>query len=426
MAHNQQVNFDSIDGTGNVSTTFTVAAGSNRILAIGISHEQGANGRQMSTLSVGGEAATRRGHYNRGASGAFAYVEWWWLTESQVAALSANPTITVTNSNGGNVVYGGTIFQLNDADQTGSLWNEAQVSGDTTAAIETSLSTATNAMVAAIVSCTSPSASFTQGTALTEVTSSDRGVNSAFRSQASLATASGPTILIGGDINSSSTSTWQIIYAISIPVFNANATISDAAPTGTVAGQTQFTWSATTNTASGTAYMIANTDQSKVTGATGAQIAAGHGNDDLAATLTDSVAVSTTSISKTKTGASAGTTYYYAIVQVTGGSNYSNVLYGSFTTATATRALQSGFVLYSAPNVPLASTAVVCWTKNTRTGAAVDGGTDGIAATTSASGEITTLTGLTIAAGDRFLQIGLPGGDTSSDHVYPASFVAES
>lgn len=58
-------------------------------------------------------------------------------------------------------------------------------------------------------------------------------------------------------------------------------------------------------------------------------------------------------------------------------------------------------------------------------GAAVDGGTTGIAATTNGSG-VLALTGLSIAAGDYFLQVGLPDNDTSSDHVYPASFVAES
>ena len=423
MAHNQQVNFDT-NTSGTATTTLTVASGSNRLLVIGVTHRQGASNRYLATLTIGGQSATRKGYYYHGTT-AYAFVEFWVLTESQVAAISANPSVTVTANASGNLEVAGTIFQLNDADQTAANFTEA-VDGDTTQyPLESALSTATNSMICGVVGCTSAAASYTPIAGLTEVASSDRSAGTGtFRAESFYATASAGTTTIGGDINSSSGTTYQIFYAISVPVYNANATISGAGPTGTVGTQTQFTWSATTNIASGTAYLIANTDQSKVTGATGAQIAAGHGNDDLAATLTDSVAVSSTSISKTKTGASAGTTYYYAIVQVTGGSNYSDPLYGSFTTATATRALQSGFYLYSAANVPLASTAVVCWTKQTRSGAAVDGGTAGIAATTDSQG-LLSLTSLTIPAGSYFLQVGLPDDDLTSDHVYPATFIAE-
>lgn len=198
------------------------------------------------------------------------------------------------------------------------------------------------------------------------------------------------------------------------------ATISTPTPSGVIGTQTTATLGATTNqgtAGSNNAYAVWSTSN-VFGGVTATQVKAGQNASGSTSGVSNSgaVAITSTAISIPISGLSAGTTYYYAITQ-TNANGDSNVVTGSFTTAAATTSVTVGL---GASGSPLASTACKFWTKNTLDGAAVDGGSGGISGTTDASGNIT-LSGLTIAAGAKYLQFQV-GTDPLNVHVVPVTY----
>lgn len=111
------------------------------------------------------------------------------------------------------------------------------------------------------------------------------------------------------------------------------AVLSSPTPSGTLGTATTASIGATTTQASGSGFGILSTVSSQVTSATATQIKAGQINTGAAAPFAvTQPTISTTTISMSVTGLSAGTTYYYAIVQNNSNGD-SNIVTGSFTTA---------------------------------------------------------------------------------------------
>lgn len=109
--------------------------------------------------------------------------------------------------------------------------------------------------------------------------------------------------------------------------------VSSPTPSGTLGTSTTATVGATTDTVSGTLFWVVGPDGAVGT-PTGAQIEAGQYSGGGAAAFSGSEAIVDTSPDDAVTGLTANTIYDYALVQETSG--YSNVLTGTFTTATAT------------------------------------------------------------------------------------------
>lgn len=200
----------------------------------------------------------------------------------------------------------------------------------------------------------------------------------------------------------------------------AAATLSSPTPSGTLGTQTTATLGATTNqgtAGSNTLYGVWSTSNG-FSGVTAAQVKAGqNAAGSTSGVLNGNSAISTTTPSIAISSLAPNTTYYYALAQENA-NGLSNVVTGSFTTAVATTSVTVG--LNSAASTALASTACKFWTKNTLDGAAVDGGSAGISGTTDASGNIT-LSGLTIAAGAKYLQYQV-GTDPLNVHVVPVTY----
>lgn len=110
------------------------------------------------------------------------------------------------------------------------------------------------------------------------------------------------------------------------------ATLSDATPSGTLETSTTAVVGATTDTDEGTLFVVLS--ESNNVGGDPEEVAAGEDDDGNPAAFADSAAVTTLSPSVGFTGLSPGTTYYFAVVQVTD-AGFSNVLTGSFVTAEA-------------------------------------------------------------------------------------------
>lgn len=197
----------------------------------------------------------------------------------------------------------------------------------------------------------------------------------------------------------------------------APATLSSPTPSGTLGTQTTATLGASTNQSSGTLYAVASATQAHITGITAAQVIAGQNSSSAAASFAANAAVSTASPSVGLTGLSGATLYYYALAQVTSGGN-SNVVTGSFTTASNTRS--TTITLYNASNAVLASTNVRVWTRTGLSAAAADGGTNGLALTTNGSG-VLSVTNLTIAGGAGWLTV-KDDTDDNNCHNYPVTF----
>lgn len=113
------------------------------------------------------------------------------------------------------------------------------------------------------------------------------------------------------------------------------ATISSPTPSGTIGTSTTATIGCTTNQASGTLYYIASINQVKITGATAAQIKAGQGSDGVVLGRKGSAAISNTTPSINGTGFTAGSLYYYAVLQNNANGDSNVIDTGSFTTAAA-------------------------------------------------------------------------------------------
>lgn len=114
--------------------------------------------------------------------------------------------------------------------------------------------------------------------------------------------------------------------------FGTLPTLSSPTPSGTLGTETTATVGCTTDEAAGTLYVVVTTGS--VTGITEAQILAGQNASGAAATFSGNASISTTTPSVSATGLTASTAYNYAELQLSGG--YSNIVTGSFTTATPT------------------------------------------------------------------------------------------
>lgn len=119
---------------------------------------------------------------------------------------------------------------------------------------------------------------------------------------------------------------------------SAVATLSAPTPSGTIGTTTTATIGATTDQTSGTFYAVVDTS-ANLSGVTASQIKAGQKASGSAALASGNSAVSTTTPSVGVTGLSGATAYAYAAVQNNSNGD-SNVVTGTFTTATPTPVLE--------------------------------------------------------------------------------------
>ncbi len=419
----QTLNFDTLN-TGVAALTLSVSSAFNRVVAMTISHEQAATGRQIDSLALGGATAFRRGYEVHGSGAAYAYQETWYVLEADIASIGTNPNLTVTSAAGvasTHSLYSGTLYVLDNVDQTPSNWTVASDLDTTVNALSTTITTVADAIVLGGFSCTSGAASVTVNTPLTEATSADRGFNGgSTRTTSFYHTATTTSTAVGGDVNSSSGTTYQVLHAVAFMPIAATATLSSATPSGTIGTQGQASVGATTNQNTGTLYAVISATQGDITGITATQVKTALYAGGGAATFAGNAAVSTTSPSVTITGLTANTLYYFALVQ-NNTSGDSNVITGSFTTAAATTTVTQQ--MYAADGVtPLNAVTRRFWTKATLYGAAYDGGTSGLAITCNSSGQFV-LTGLTVPAGGGWLTYHDPADNTKSINI-PVTFVA--
>lgn len=420
----QSLNFDTLN-TGVAALTLTVSSGFNRVVALTVSHEQAGTGRQIPSLSLGSAAAFRIGYEVHGSGAAYAYQETWAILEEDIADIGTDPNLTITSAAGVTStysLYSGTLYVLDNVDQTSANWTSASDLDTTVNALSTTLTTVADAIVLGGFSCTSGAASVAVNAPLTETTSADRGFNGgSTRTTSFYATATGSSTAIGGDVNSSSGTTYQVVHAVAFMPISATATLSSATPSGTIGTQSQASVGATTNQNTGTLYVVVSATQADITGITATQVKtelyAGGG----AATFADNAAISTTTPTVTITGLTANTLYYFAVVQNNGAGDSNVLSTGSFTTASATTTVTQQ--MYAADGVtPLNAVTRRFWTKATLYDAAYDGGTSGLAITCNSSGEFV-LTGLTVPAGGGYLTYHDPADNTKSINI-PVTFVA--
>lgn len=197
------------------------------------------------------------------------------------------------------------------------------------------------------------------------------------------------------------------------------AVISDPTPSGTLATQGRATLGATSTQSSGNIYGVISSTQGDITGITAAQVYAAQYSGGGAATFSGNAAVSATSPSLLITGLTPNTLYYYALTHRVG-SNNSNVVTGSFTTAVATST--ATLTLKDENNVALNAQTLNFWTRTTLNGAAVDGSTNGLSVTSNSSG-VFSFSGLSVSAGAGFITVRNPNDNTFSAN-YPVTFVA--
>lgn len=197
----------------------------------------------------------------------------------------------------------------------------------------------------------------------------------------------------------------------------SSAAISNPTPSGVIGTQNTATIGCTTDQSNGTIYAVASTTQGHITGVSAAQVIAAQTSSGGPAPFSSNVAVGTSTPSTGLTGLASGTLYYYAIAQVTSGGN-SNVISGSFTTASSVRS--ASVTLHGASGSVLASTNVRVWTRTELSAAAADGSTSGLALTTTAGG-VLNVTNLSIAAGAGWLTV-KDDTDNNNCHNYPVTF----
>jgi hypothetical protein len=111
------------------------------------------------------------------------------------------------------------------------------------------------------------------------------------------------------------------------------ASLSSPTPSGTLGTSTTATLGATTNQISGTFYTVVDSS-GNLSGVTVTQIKAGQKASGSAALASNNATISTTTPSVSVSGLTSGTTYSYASVQSNTNGN-SNVVTGTFTTATS-------------------------------------------------------------------------------------------
>lgn len=226
------------DTSGNENLTFSVGAGSNRVLRIICCYEQTNNSRAVTLVTVGGVSATKKGGIVHGAGSTWAYVEEWYILEAAIGGVGANPTLAITPASGASGFVCGVIITDDGRDQTAANWT-TQSDGDTAAnALSASLTSANGADVAGGMTCTVTGFSFTTDSPLTEFASSDRNQASglAFRNVQFYYASTGTPVAIGGDNGSTSGSAYQAIYAVSIPAAATDPTITATDPDPAIVG----------------------------------------------------------------------------------------------------------------------------------------------------------------------------------------------
>lgn len=222
MTHLAQTPVDT-DSSGAATPTLTPSAGSDRVWLLGVSHEQSNLTTWMNAFTVGGQTPTLFNRASHGSTTNNAYAEFYYLLESQVAALSANPAFSCGTP--GNDYFGITVFELSGRDQTPANWTWNSNGSDTITAATLSLTGGTNYDVCAILSCTSGVSGGSFSAGVTEVTGTDRGFNGTnSRTLAGTATSSSNPLTVTGDISSSSGSTFQLLAAVGIPPAAADTT----------------------------------------------------------------------------------------------------------------------------------------------------------------------------------------------------------
>lgn len=419
MTHLAQTPVDT-DTTGAASPTLSPSAGSDRVWLLGVSHEQTGTTTWMNAFTVGSQTPVLFNRATHGASTNNAYAEFYYLLESQIAALSANPAFACGSP--GNDFFGVTVFELSGRDQNPSNWTWNSNGSDTIVAATLSLDTGSDVDVCAILSCSIGTAGGSFSAGVTEVSGTDRAINgTATRTLAGTVTTSTDPLTVTADIGSSSGSTWQLLAAVGVPPASAGATISSGTPSGTIATQRSATLGATSTQSTGTFYGVVSSSSSDITGITASQVQnalyAGGGAATFAAN--DTVSDSTPSVAIT--GLSPSTTYYYAVMHRTSSTN-SNVVTGSFTTAVATSS--ATLTLRDSAGALLNAVTLNFWTRTGLNTVAADGGSGGLSVTCNSSG-VFTFTGLSVDAGAGFLTVQNPADNTYSAN-YPVTFVAGS
>lgn len=125
--------------------------------------------------------------------------------------------------------------------------------------------------------------------------------------------------------------------------------LSAPTPSGTLATGTSATVGATTDQANGTFYAVVDTS-ANLSGVTATQIIAGQKAAGTAALGSGNTAVNSSTPSVSVSGLSASTAYAYACVQVNAGN--SNVVTGTFTTASGAAATPGTQIYWDAPSNP--------------------------------------------------------------------------
>lgn len=212
-------------------TGFTVPLGTTAIVIM-FSHEQGGTSRVPGALTIDGVAATNKGRHNH--TSGYPFGEGWYMT-SGFGSFAANPVLTVTPGASGNNYYTGTIFCLDNVDTNPANWIEAYDSDTNANALSVSAATPVDSIIVGVMTDTVGGNSFTTDSPLTEVTGSDLNFNTtASRSVSFYHTATtNPTTLGGRNANTSGTS-YQVLYALVIPVDPGGPVIvstSDDTPT---------------------------------------------------------------------------------------------------------------------------------------------------------------------------------------------------
>lgn len=212
-------------------TGFTVPSGTTAIVIM-FSHEQGGTSRIPSALTIDGNAATKRGGYNHSAG--YPFGEGWYMT-SGFGSFAANPVLTVTPGASGNNYYTGTIFCLDNVDTNPANWIEAYDSDTNANALSVSAATPVDSIILGVMTDTVGGNGFTTDSPLTEVTGSDLNFNTtASRSVSFYHTATTNPTTLGGRNANTSGSSYQVLYALVIPVDPGGPVIvstSDDTPT---------------------------------------------------------------------------------------------------------------------------------------------------------------------------------------------------
>ncbi len=222
------------------------------------------------------------------------------------------------------------VLTSQHATQTGAANGEGS---STTNSITPALFTSTNADGLAIVCDTDWQANGTfTSSDLTVDTAHYAGeisVMSGYKTISSVASISGNMDASGAG---AAEHAWCAIEVIAAAGGSA-PTLSSATPSGTLGTTTTATLGATTNQTSGTFYGVVDT-AGNISGITAAQVKAGQNNGSVSAVAAANSAVSTSSPAAAVSGLTAATAYSYAVVQNNTNGD-SNVLTGTFTTASA-------------------------------------------------------------------------------------------